>query len=98
MARPLLLLAAIAALTAGVHAMPALAQQPAIPAANADPLAIDLEAIPVQPVKGALSVKGVAGDDEDESDDVGRSPDHRDDSETAATHARHGADEDMDDD
>jgi len=98
MARPLLLLAAIAALTAGVHALPALAQQPAIPAANADPLAIDLEAIPVQPIKGALSVKGIAGDDEEESDDVGRSQDHREDSEAAATHARHGADEDMDDD
>jgi len=97
MARPLLLLAAIAALTAGVHALPALAQQPAIPAANADPLAIDLEAIPVQPVKGALAVKGIAGEDEEEPGDVGRSQDHRDDSEAAATRAQHGEDEDMDD-
>lgn len=70
MTRPLLLLATTFSLAAGTcvagsFALPALAQ----PQIAGDPTAgqpqIDLEAIPVQPVKGPLSVKGAAGDDEE---------------------------------
>lgn len=72
MTRPLLLLAAIFTLAAGTcvagsFVLPALAQ----PQITGDPTVgqpqIDLEAIPVQPVKGPLSVKGVAGDDDHDS-------------------------------
>ncbi len=69
MARSLLLFAALVPFAAGLLvggaiSLPALAQPAAI-TAPADPTAIDLEAIPVKPVKGQLSVKGVAGDDDD---------------------------------
>jgi hypothetical protein len=68
MARSLLLVATLAPFAAGLIigsqiTLPALAQ-PASVAAPADPAAIDLEAIPVKPVKGPLAVKGV-GDDDD---------------------------------
>ncbi len=69
MARSLLLVAALLPFAAGLAlgsaiSLPALAQ-PATVAAPADPAAIDLEAIPMKPVKGPLAVKGVAGEDDD---------------------------------
>ena len=69
MARSLLLFAALVPFAAGLLVggaitLPALAQPAAI-IAPADATAIDLEAIPVKPVKGQLSVKGVAEEDDD---------------------------------
>ncbi len=71
MARSLFIAAALAPFAAGLLiggslALPALAQ-PAAVTSPADPAALDLEAIPVQPVKGPLSVKGVAGEDDDDA-------------------------------
>ncbi|MCX5515330.1 hypothetical protein C3941_21605 [Kaistia algarum] len=76
MRKSLLWLAAIVPLVFGGLALPAIAASIGT-TAPADPLAIDLDAIPVQPVAGPLAVQGVAGDDDDDGHAGARSAEHR---------------------
>ncbi|HZP19220.1 MAG TPA: hypothetical protein VFB16_03350 [Bauldia sp.] len=69
MRKYLLALSAMALLPLGALVLPATAQPPSLPlVAKPAGDAIDLSAIPVQPVVGPLAVKGVG--DDDEGDDV----------------------------
>jgi hypothetical protein len=76
-----LLLAALGplAITVGI-AMPLAARSAEQPLV-ADPAgeAINLDAIPVKPVTGPLSIKGVPGDDDENSDRVGGEASQHDD-------------------
>jgi hypothetical protein len=92
MRKSLLLLAAIVPLSVGALALPGLAASAAGPSGPADPLAIDLDAIPVKPVAGPLAVQGVAGDDEDGEREGARSAEHRGHDENEA--GSHEVDED----
>ena len=96
MRKSLLLLATILPLSAGAFALPGFAASAADPSAPADPLAIDLDAIPVKPVAGPLAVQGVAGDDEDDMRVGARSAEHHGHGEMEADEASgsHEADED----
>lgn len=90
MTRPMLLLVASFTLAAGASvtgfALPALAgPQVATDPAIVQPQ-IDLEAIPVQPVQGPLSVKGVAGDDDEGSVREAESSGHIDEGDRADRH------------
>lgn len=102
MTRPSLLLAATISLAAGAcviggFALPALAQQPAAAGSSADPTAIDLDAVPVKPVKGPLSVKGIGGDDEDGVFEEGEASERHDKSVTTSRHQEEEADETAED-
>ncbi len=101
MARSLFIAAALAPFAAGLLiggslSLPAFAQTAAV-TSPADPAALDLEAIPVQPVKGPLSVKGVAGEDDDDAPGAlegGRS--HHGEAHEAEGHGHDDSDGDYD--
>lgn len=92
MRKSLLLLAAVLPLAAAptwhANAGPAtgtVATTPSVP--------LDLEAIPIQPVAGPLSVQGVGSDDEDQDEDAPAIGRHGGDRASAEAHEHDGSHE-----